>query len=242
MISGWFDMHIHALPGVDDGARDIEMTEQMLRLAFSDGTHHMIFTPHYCAGKFEADTTMIQSRFDQVCHMAKQIVPDMTLYLGHELFYNNDLINLLQKRKVRTLADSSYILVEFAYKRDYIFIRWALEQLQSAGYRVILAHFERYACLKDRIDRLRELATDGIHLQITANYANEMSKRFFSNYVKKAFQEHLIHFIGTDAHNTSSRKPLMGKYISNLCKKYGEKYIREIALVNPERVVQNKYI
>lgn len=242
MISGWFDIHSHALPKIDDGAVDIEMTEKMLRLAFAEGTRHMIFTPHYRTGRFEADTALLKTQFEQVFNIAKQIVPEMTLYLGNELFFSSNLIAMLKNKKVLTLADSSYILVEFAYGQDYPFIQWAVEQLQSEGYKVILAHFERYHCLKNRLDRLRELLRDKVYLQITASYAAEMTRKAFPNYIKKAFQEHLIHFIGTDSHNPTSRSPIIRKSIIWLCKKYGEDYIRTIVLENPKKIILNKYI
>ena len=242
MISNWYDIHSHTLPGVDDGAVDFEMAEKMLRLASSDGTRHIIMTPHYCSGKFECDTAFIQSQFENLCHMTKQILPDMNLYLGQELYYSNDLTDLLWDGKIKTLADSSYILIEFSYERDYLFIQWALEELRSAGYKVILAHFERYSCLQNNIERLRELVDSGVYLQITAAYAREMTGKVFSNYIKKAFQEHLIHFVGTDSHNTTSRPPLMRKCISVLCKKYGMQYVREMLISNPEKIIQNKFI
>ena len=237
-----FDIHCHILPGVDDGAKDMAMTEQMLRIAASEGINRILFTPHYREGMFETDSSVIKSRFEEVRILAEEKFPDLSLFLGSEIYYHSEIINSIKKGRAWTLANSSYILAEFSYGRDYPYIRRAAEHLRLEGYRMILAHFERYDCLRDRLDRLQELVKEGSYLQITADHVVKMHKKIFPNYIKKAFEEDLVHLVGTDAHNDTHRPPMMRECVACLLKKYGEDVTNRLIFTNPMKILKDEYI
>ena len=44
---GLFDIHCHLIPGVDDGAQDLEETRRLLRMEYEQGVRNIIATPHY---------------------------------------------------------------------------------------------------------------------------------------------------------------------------------------------------
>lgn len=242
MQSEWYDIHIHALPDVDDGAKNIEMTGQMLQQAYSEGTHHIIFTPHYREGMFMTSAERIWEQFEKTKALAKQITPELCLYLGSEIYFDSNSIQHLKNGRVRTLAESSYVLVEFSYQCDYLYLKYALGILAAEGYRVILAHFERYECLKKHFERLEELVRNGVYLQMTAKFAVDVHKSLFSGFFKKVFKEGWVHFIATDAHNSTSRSPGMKGCINCLYRHYHEEYIDDILFNNPHKVILNQFV
>ena len=61
-----FDIHCHILPGVDDGSRNMDMSMDMLRIAYEEGTRDIIFTPHYMLGKNKYKYDELDKRFEEI--------------------------------------------------------------------------------------------------------------------------------------------------------------------------------
>lgn len=109
-----FDVHCHMVPGVDDGAADLEESLAMLKMQHEDGVRKIIITPHYRRRMFETPAKKVHEQFLKLQEAAKKEYPDMSLYLGCELHSNMDLQDILEKRKYVTMAGSSYVLLEFS--------------------------------------------------------------------------------------------------------------------------------
>lgn len=105
-----FDVHCHMVPGVDDGAADLEESLAMLKMQHEDGVRKIIITPHYRRRMFETPAKKVHEQFLKLQEAAKKEYPDMSLYLGCELHSNMDLQDILEKRKYVTMAGSSYVL------------------------------------------------------------------------------------------------------------------------------------
>ncbi len=99
-----FDVHCHMVPGVDDGAADLEESLAMLKMQHEDGVRKIIITPHYRRRMFETPAKKVHEQFLKLQEAAKKEYPDMSLYLGCELHSNMDLQDILEKRKYVTMA------------------------------------------------------------------------------------------------------------------------------------------
>ena len=102
-----FDVHCHMVPGVDDGASDLEESLAMLKMEYRDGVRNIIVTPHYRRRMFETPAKKVHEQFQKLQEAAKKEYPDLSLYLGCELHSNMDLQEILEKRKYVTMAGSS---------------------------------------------------------------------------------------------------------------------------------------
>ena len=242
MRIGLYDIHNHIMPYVDDGSPDLAMTERMLRIAYYEGIRHIILTPHYREESFTATYSQLEQQFQSVKDLVANILPDLMIYLGSELFYGGDILEGLQKGQLHTMVGSTYVLIEFPFGRDFHYIQQALNLLQTGGYRPILAHFERYECLFDRLDRIRELVESGIYMQINTTSVTGRQWKLGRDYIKKAIRSGYIHLIGTDAHNADIRPPLMQKCAEHLFKKYDENLAQKIVFENPNRIIRNEFI
>ena len=47
------DFHCHIIPNVDDGAKNLEQSIEMLKIANEDGTEIICATPHYYTYYYE---------------------------------------------------------------------------------------------------------------------------------------------------------------------------------------------
>lgn len=237
----YFDIHSHILPGVDDGSPDMETTLLMLRQAMEQNIGTMIATPHYRVGGDNLPVEELMRIRDQVQDEAMKMKKDFKLLLGNELYYSESILDVLKMGEALTLAGSRYVLVEFGFSEDYKKIYKGMGNLVNAGYIPILAHIERYKCLHRRTDLLEELIELGCYLQMNSN---SLLGNLFTDagYNRQLVYRRLIHFIGSDCHDSKVRVPKM-KAVAEVLRK--KKKIRLISLIlreNPSKIIENSYI
>ncbi len=232
-----WDMHCHILPGVDDGACNIEESLKMIEQEISEGVNKIILTPHYIIGT--TDVNFIRSQFQKLEEEVRRKNYPVELYLGNELLYSSDLIGELQAGRALTLAESAYVLVEFQIGITYQWMKQAFQELLMAGYRPILAHMERFECLQHQEDRVDELIDLGIYMQANAN---SFLREDTAKALMKLTRKEKIHFIGTDSHRSDWRPPKMKTMIHKLQKNIEEKEMSRMLIENPNAVLHNYYI
>jgi len=242
-LTGFYDMHTHILPAVDDGSVSLEMTRQMLQMAYDQGIRHIVATPHYIQEYRRTDTTTLRQRCQLLYEEAARISPEMHVYLGNELYYADSTLEDVRAGRAFTLAGSDYILIEFSAHVSWQDLYKGLRKGVDAGYRPILAHMERYECLYRRVDRLEELAALGVYLQMNADsvLGGLMDSR--AAQCRRLISEGWIHLLGSDCHNVTSRPPRMLDAVQYLRKKkVPDEVLERILFRNPQRVLANKYI
>jgi protein-tyrosine phosphatase len=239
---GYFDIHSHILPGVDDGAVTMEETRKMLLLAYEEGIRVIIATPHFIAGKENIAAPNLKEIYEQVIRVAAEITNEFQILLGNELYYNTGLINALNEGTALTIDGTRYILVEFA---PWISFRELWEGLNNcifAGYIPILAHTERYDCLVKDLDSVKDLINLGAYIQL--NFSCITSRRFDSGYYfcRKLLHRGWVHFLGTDAHGARGRTVKTKKAVSYIRRKYGEDMIKQLLWENPLMMIEGGHL
>ncbi|MBR5595913.1 MAG: hypothetical protein IKW30_00710 [Lachnospiraceae bacterium] len=238
-MNGFIDMHCHILPGVDDGAKNLEKTREMLQMAYEEGIREIIVTPHYFATRKSASVEKIRQTILDVEKQMEEWKIGIKLYPGNEIYYRNGIEDILDEKQICTLAESKYVLVEFDPMTEYSYLRDGILKLDSYGYIPILAHTERYECLFEKKERLQRVKDHGGLIQVNASsflggMFDEMAKR--AKYIMK---NDLLDFIGTDAHSSGKRSPKIKDTASYLYKKLGEKKAEKILFHNPRTVLEN---
>ena len=239
-MDGFIDLHSHILPALDDGARDLNKTREMLQIAYEEGIREIIATPHFFASRKSASVEEIKETIEQVKHAMEDWGFSVELYPGNEIYYRSEVAELLEEGKICTLAGSRYVLVEFDPMTEYSYLRDGILKLDSYGYIPILAHTERYECLFQKKERLQRVKDHGGLIQVNASsfqggMFDEMAKR--AKYIMK---NELLDFVGTDAHSTGKRSPRMQETASYLYKKLGEKRAEEILFKNPRAILKKE--
>ena len=237
---GWIDIHCHILPGLDDGSKNMEQTERMLRIAYSEGIRTMITTPHNYASHRSASPETIRKTVAQVNAFAKEKNIGITLYPGNEIFYRQGVGELIEQGKILTMADSNYVLVEFYPNCDYQYLRAGIQELQQYGYEVILAHAERYDCLYEKKGRLQDLHASGVLIQVNASSFLASFGAAWRKRSRSLLKQDLIRFLGTDAHNEDSRSPKLDAAAKFLFKKVGAKQAEALLYQNAKKEILTK--
>ena len=114
-----FDIHCHIIPGVDDGARTMEMALKMLQMEYEDGVRSIILTPHYRREMFETPKEKIERQFALLKEQSEApIGSDLRLYPGCEFHATISMVESLSSTERQTLAGSAYVPTDFSQAMD----------------------------------------------------------------------------------------------------------------------------
>ncbi len=214
----------------------------MIREAYKEGIRDMFATPHFYPHGRYPNPAKLDELFKELNEKVQKEMPDLKLYLGNEIYYKPGVIDFVKDKTIHTMNNGNYVLVEFNVNLDYEKIYEAIKTFTMAGYYPIIAHVERYGCLHKKENLVEELTKLGAYIQVNTE---TFLGGIFDGYTKYAFKLlnlGLVHFLGTDAHNMDSRKPVMEKAIKVLKKKADPEILEGILINNKERLLNNEYI
>lgn len=203
-MTGIIDIHAHILPGIDDGAKDWDESRRMLKEAYSQGIRYILATPHYSRRGLPSG---IYDLAEKLRREAYKIASDFTIGLGQETYFHEGLVDNLKEGKALTLAGSRYVLVEFDPQVPYGKLYQAVRKITMARYIPVIAHVERYDCLREGTN-LAKLWQCDCRLQM--NYSSLVGNGLWNREVKwcrKQVQEGRIYCLGTDMHRMDFRRP-----------------------------------
>ena len=239
-MESMIDIHCHILPGADDGAADMEESLELLRQAYRQGICRLVATPHY-PSLHGWSAERIRDACSRVETAARQqIDPCIEIRPGQEIYYMDGILDLLDTGKILTLADGPYILVEFHPAIPYAELYRIVRQIRMRSYLPVLAHVERYRCLREKEERAPELAEAGALLQ--ANYAS-VGGAWHSRTVRwcrRMLLERQIHLLATDMHDPQRRPPEAGRALQWMEKHLDGGYIRELCRDNPGWILDHE--
>lgn len=197
------DAHCHVLPGVDDGARNMEESMRLLELAYRQGITSVIATPH---DRGDRDFLKCEELRERLQETVRKTLADFCIYPGSENYYHEELPVRLEGKRASTLAESPCVLVEFHPAVSYGTMFRGLRRLTGTGYVPVLAHMERYACLRKE-EYLKELLESGCRLQM--NFESLQGSRFSAEvrWCRKQVLAGRIFLMGTDMHRLDFRPP-----------------------------------
>ncbi len=228
------DTHIHLLPGVDDGAKDMDIAIQMLRIAMNDGVNEMVLTPHFNIPIYSNQKVIEQYlRLKEYISVA-QI--DFKIHLGNEIYLSEEDVEGVKKGLAFTMGNTRYVLLELPIHQFYPFHEIMIQDLQKRGYKILLAHVERYDIFKKEPEKLKELIRYGSYGQITSQYImNKKTRKRALQMIKNG----LIHIVASDGHGIEWRPPVMKMAYDIVSETVGKEWAQILFIDNPKSMIEN---
>lgn len=220
-MSGFADYHAHFVYGVDDGAQTCQEMYVMLDAAAADGVTRLYATSH-CMPGLEPFPQAVYERHlrDAQDYCAQKGYP-MTLYAGGEILYTPAVAYAAAAHALPVLGTSRWILLEFVPDITAGELETALEQLSGRGYRMMLAHVERYACLA-KGGLLRQLR-EQYPIRCQVNCSTVLQKDFWvRRRLNRWLREGVVDAVSSDAHNCGTRPTRMREAYRELCARVGQ--------------------
>ena len=237
-MPGYYDLHCHILFGVDDGSESPDDAMTMLQLEYDCGVRTVYLTPHYRRNMFESPPELRRKHFERLKQLCAERFPDLELRLGCELYANMDMLQQIREDGCLTMDSTEFVLLEFPM---YAEKRYMIERCQSllhSGYSPIIAHAERYRAIRRDPGLLQTLADMGVYIQMNAASIIGKEGLLWKWFCKKAMERGLLHFIGSDAHDTGQRRPDLEKCAQYLEKTMGAEYRDQIMILNPQEILE----
>lgn len=235
------DIHAHILPGVDDGASDLQEAIALCRLAWENGTRAIILTPHY-RGTYKAPPAVLQAAYTALCQALGRELPRMSLYLGNEICFYNGIGQQIENGQVLPLCNSRYVLLEFSPTVFRAQITTGIAECLTAGKVPIIAHAERYDVFRQDRSLSDDVIKLGALLQVNADSVMGRRGLGVKRLCHKLLKGEKVHFIASDAHDRNHRPPVLLPCYNKICKKYGEKYAKRLFWRNPRAIIENDKI
>jgi len=236
------DIHCHIVPNIDDGAKSLEDALEMAKIAYSEGIRKIINTSHYHPDfKYKKGEELLKS-IKEFNYILKSNNIDIEVCIGNELYYSEDIIEIIEQKEFYTLNNSKYLLIEFPPMRFPKNIVDIIYEIKIRGYIPILAHVERYKEVQENVNLIYECINEGALIQVNASSIIGKNGKEAKQVSEILLDNNMIHFIATDAHSSQRRRPVIKetyKYVSN---KYGSKSAEILFIENPSKVIKDEDI
>lgn len=207
-IVGLVDIHAHLLPGIDDGPDTIEQSLEMARAAVASGTATIAATPHLRSDFPDVHVGELADRCDSVVRelarqqIALQVVCGAEVSAPWAVEAGDDELRLASfGQRGRDL------LVETPWTTFPMLPR-LLELLREKGYRVTLAHPERWSAWHRDPAPLQELVAEGTLLQVNADSLLGRPSSPVTRLARYLCSQGLAHAIGSDGHRGARWRPV----------------------------------
>jgi len=196
------DLHLHVLPGIDDGSPSIEESLQILAAHHNAGIRRIIATPHIRADMFPNDQLTIQAAWEQLTESAASRWPDLTITYAAEHFGDDHLMMLLEKGLILPLFDR-YVLVETSMRTEEPYFTQVLQAMIDRDWEPVLAHPERYRPWQQRPERYAELREMGVIFQVNLLSLGGQYGPAEQTLAAQMIRQGWIGAVGTDLHRAS---------------------------------------
>ena len=223
------DIHSHILFGVDDGAKTINESMELIKEAISKGVTHLILTPHFNKRNYSLKQDNVFVNYQLLKEKTVLENLNIHLFLGNEVYLTGSY-SIISENGFYTLADSNYILIEFNEIIPPDNIPEICYEINVAGYIPIIAHAERYEIFHNNIKLLAEILNEGVHLQVNASSVIKKEDNKRNKLAHFLLKNELISFVASDVHNTTNRKFYLDKAYKEVCKHdacYGDKIFKQ---------------
>ena len=235
-----FDIHSHLLFNIDDGSKSIDNSVKIIRDLYEYGYKGLIITPHYISNSIFSSTR--ENNLLLLNELKKELVLNniyINIYLGNEIFIDYDILDLLNEGIVSPLNDSHYLLIELPMSGEFTGYIDVFNELILHGYKVILAHPERYTSFQKNYSLIKELEELGVLFQsnldsITGGYGKK-AKRL----VKRLLKEHKVSFLATDIHHRKRDYTKWDKAKKRVLRYITIDEFNKLVIDNPKKVIED---
>lgn len=241
------DFHTHIIPNIDDGARNIEETFNLIKEAKKVGFEGIVLTSHYIESYYETDVPERDVWVKVISDKVKRKGEEIDLYLANEIYMSENMasenmMNLLIDGKASTINNSSYVLFEMPLNIEPKNLYDVIYTFQENKLIPILAHPERYTFIQKEPELAYDLIEQGVLMQ--ANYGSILGQygQKAEIMVRKFLEANMIHFLGSNVHRQNSIYKRIPQALEEIRDIVGKKKLEELTTTNPKLALKNKRI
>lgn len=195
------DIHSHLLPGLDDGVRTFEEAEAIIATLIRAGYKRIITTPHVMSDAYRNTPEGIISRLGELKRYLHERGITIEISAAAEYYLDESLFRSVEQNDPLLTFGDRYLLFETNFITEPFNLKEFIFLATTKGYKLILAHPERYLYLHNNLEKVQDLLDRGVLMQmnissLTGYYSKPVQKMAY-----KLVDHGMIHWLGTDCHH-----------------------------------------
>lgn len=212
------DIHSHLIPGIDDGSPDMDTSLALLKELEMLGYKKIITTPHIKTEYFQNDVTKLDDLCERLRRAARFEGIKLDIEVGAEHLLDEGVNQRIKNGQFKTFGDN-YLLVELPFMFPPFGLDGYIFELQLAGYKLILAHPERYLYWLNDFNQFIRLKDSGVLFQVNIISLGNYYGKDVYNLAKKLIDNNMVELLGTDTHSAKHIEAVRKSCSSSLLKK-----------------------
>lgn len=195
-------MHSHLLPGIDDGAEDIENSIELIKGMAELGFQKLITTPHIMWDMYKNTHAVVLEKLELVKNAVRNAGIDIEIHAAAEYFLDEHVEELLLHKEPLLAISGNMVLTEFSMAFPSMNIKDILFKMQMQGYQPVIAHPERYIYLERNKDFYTELRDAGCIFQLNLLSLSGHYGRSVTELAQYLLKNEYYSLLGTDLHHS----------------------------------------
>ena len=240
----FIDLHVHALPGLDDGVKDDLEALALLQSAVKSHIDVVVLAPHKEPnGRFDPDKATVLKAAKALKKLASTHKLNVKLLVGQELRIKTDTIYVIRKGDYLSLEGTDYVQIELTRTNAQSkLVDQAIEALKAQGKKIIIVHPERYFDdVKDGLELVKKWVSAGCVMELNRtsllNLHGEAAYKLSHQLIKLG----LAHVVASDAHQGNGvRVCRLDDVQTSLMKNYSAQVAELLLIINPSRILNNE--
>lgn len=234
------DLHVHVLPGIDDGPRNLDDALKLARALVADGIEHVVATPHIYPGVFDNTPHRIAEAFERLQTAVTAEGLALTMTWAAEVRICPEIIDWLEHRRLPLLDGSlvgpSTALIELPDGQIPVGTDRLAGLMLERGITPLIAHPERNKAVMEQPSRLEALRRMGCRFQLTAgSVIGEFGSKAHAT-ARHLLDADWADVVASDAHNLSGRKPRMSAARQWLQEHYDAALAERLMVLTPQQI------
>ena len=205
------DFHTHIIPNVDDGSSSVEETFALIKEAKEAGFTGIISTSHYIEGYYESNVAERELWLNALIQNLPKVNFNGKLYLGNEIYFTSNIIELLEQQKATTINNTNYTLFELPLNYKPLNLIDVIYTMQQYKLIPVLAHPERYSFVQKEPEIVYDLIQKGVLMQSNSGSILGRDGEKAELISRKLLENNMVHFLGSDVHKPNTIYPRIGE-------------------------------
>jgi protein-tyrosine phosphatase len=229
------------LPGIDDGAFNLDTALEMARIAVADGITMTACTPHIYPGLFDNTGEGIKRHAQEFRNQVREAGIPLEITYGADIQLVPELVRGLRSGHMPTLHGTRYFLFEPPHHTVPTGFSNLIFDVLAAGYVPVITHPERLTWLDDEhYGWFVDAARRGAWIQLTAGAVTGRFGRRPKYWSERFLDDGLVHILATDAHEPKHRPPLLAEGREAAERRLGAEEAELLVTGRPRAVVEDR--
>ncbi|MCX5773466.1 MAG: hypothetical protein NTX05_02525 [Fusobacteria bacterium] len=237
------DIHNHIIFDVDDGAKTLDESINMITMAKREGINAIIATSHFIPGRFDKSQEVHKEKLEIISKELEKRGEKIPLFLGREILFHSSFFKNYEILRTLTLASSRYLLVEFFHHEIPNNFSEFIYELKIRGLVPIIAHAERFIHSEKDFKKIAKLYLEGALIQVTINSIIGTFGPDARIWMEKLLELNMVQFLASDAHKESGKRSYeVTKALVAINKLISSEKVELLTKINPQKILSNEVV